>query len=64
MSIENGVFNSCTPAECYVYKQVASWVIIAYTVAGVKICEHNKRHQVPYFTLAKNKNEPFLNTAD
>ena len=28
MSIENGVFNSCTPAECYVYKQVASWVII------------------------------------
>ena len=28
MSIENGVFNSCTPAECYVSKQVASWVII------------------------------------
>ena len=26
MSIENGVFNSCTPAECYVSKQVASWV--------------------------------------
>ena len=34
MSIENGVFNSCTPAECYVYKQMATCVRIGVLSRG------------------------------
>ena len=38
MSIENGYLTSCTPAECYVYKKVATWVFIVKSENKFTVC--------------------------
>ena len=48
MSIENGIFKSGTPAECYVYERITTWV-------KIKI-----KHDHPIILIQTNKMLHFL----